>query len=204
MRHTPEEICEKLKLDFSKVLNIYPYGSRVYGTANAESDDDFVVVFKGSMLPSGAFKDNAISSDDWLVQGVCYSRSGFLDALNNYQINALECVFLPEEKILKNSMEFKLQKLVKKELAKKIITTASSSWHFANLSYRDKYIDSCKKNVYHALRILDFGQQIKDHGRILDYGAMNDTKTIIDHQTVGFRPHLWHEQFIEMSERLKS
>ena len=103
---TTEEICQELNLDFNKVLNVYPYGSQIYGTANEESDNDFVIVFKGSLLPSGAFKDNAISSKDRSIQGVCYSRSGFLDAINNYQINALECIFLPEDKIVQEKQKF--------------------------------------------------------------------------------------------------
>ena len=95
-----EKVCDELSIDFSKVVNIYPYGSKIYGTANEESDDDFVIVCKGSFLPSGAFKDNAKSSKDWKIQGVCYSRAGFIDAINNYQINALECIFLPENLVL--------------------------------------------------------------------------------------------------------
>lgn len=42
MKLTPEKICSELNLDLSKVLNIYPYGSKVYGTANEESDDDWI------------------------------------------------------------------------------------------------------------------------------------------------------------------
>ena len=89
-----EQICNSLKLDYFQVLNIYPYGSQVYGTATKDSDNDYVIVMKSSLLPSGAFKDNAISSDDRKIQGTCYSRSGFIDAINNYQIVALECIFL--------------------------------------------------------------------------------------------------------------
>lgn len=199
---TPEKICSELNLDLTKVLNIYPYGSKVYGTAVEDSDDDFVIVFKGSLLPSGAFKDNAISNKDWTIQGVCYSRSGFIDALNNYQINALECIFLPEEKIVKQTMPFKLQKLDLKEMAKKIITTASSSWHFASLAYKDDHIDSAKKNVFHALRILDFGIQIRNHGKIVDYSSMNEVKFILNH-TGDFKPKHYNDQFIELQAILR-
>lgn len=202
MKYSAEHICEKLKLDLSQVLNIYPYGSRVYGTANEYSDDDYVIVYRTSFLPSGAFKDNAISSDDYMIQGVCYSRSGFTDAINNYQINALECIFLPEEKILQKKMDFKLQKFDKKEFCKKIITTASSSWHLGGLAFRDENFDSSRKNVFHSLRILDFGIQIKDNGKIVNYTSMNETKVMVDNETF-FHPKNWHDKFIELSEKLK-
>jgi len=32
--YTAQEICTALNIDYSQVLNIYPYGSRVYGSVN--------------------------------------------------------------------------------------------------------------------------------------------------------------------------
>ena len=132
-----EEICNALKLDYSQVLNIYPYGSQVYGTATEDSDSDYIIVFKSSLLPSGAFKDNAISSEDRMIQGTCYSRSGFQDAINNYQMPVLEAIYLPEDKVVQNKMTFKMYKFDMKEFIKKVITLASASWHNADLSYKD-------------------------------------------------------------------
>lgn len=200
---TSEQICEKLKIDYSQILNIYPYGSKIYGTSNEDSDDDFVIVYRSSLLPSGAFKDNAISSQDRSVQGSCYSRSGFIDAINNYQISALECIFLPDDKIVQKKMNFSMNKFDIRELSKKIISTASSSWHFANLAYQDDNIDSSKKNIYHALRILDFGIQIKENRKIVDYGSASLYKELVDY-TEDYKPKNFHDLFIELSEKLKS
>jgi len=198
----PKEICEKLKLDYANVLNIYPYGSKIYGTANDASDDDYIIVFKTSLLPSGSFKDNAVSSDDRKIQGTCYSRGGFIDAINNYQISALECIFLPEEKIIQKKMNFGRNKIDQKELARKIITTASSSWHFAKLSHRDRHYESCAKNIFHALRILDFGIQIKEHKRIVDYTSSNELRSKI-YSTLP-NPNDYYDTFIDLSNRIKS
>lgn len=171
-----EEICEKLNIDYSKILNIYPYGSKVYGTDDEYSDSDYIIIYKSSFLPSGAFKDNAITSDDGEIQGVCYSRSGFIDAINNYEIGALECVFLPEKKIVQKKLNFDIKKFNEKEFIKKIITKASSRWHFATLAQKDDNIEYVKKNVFHALRILDFAIQIKEYGKIINYSSMNKLK----------------------------
>jgi predicted nucleotidyltransferase len=201
--YTAEEICKALNIDYSQVLNIFPYGSKVYGTATEDSDDDVVIVYKTSLLPSGAFKDNAISSSDKKIQGTCYSRSGFIDAINNYQITVLECIFLPEEKIIQKKMNFKLAKLDKKEMAKKIITTASASWHNAVLSHKDANIEFAKKNIFHALRILTFGLQIKEHSKIIDYSVMNDFKKQLYLTSHDFHVHDFFPKFIELSENLK-
>lgn len=200
---TAEFICEKLNLDINKIFNIYPYGSKIYGTNDEFSDDDFIIVYKSAFLENGSFKNNAISSDDKTIQGTCYSRSGFIDAINNYQISALECLFLPEEQIIKKGFDFKIQKFDKKELAKKIITTASSSWHNADLSYKDDNLEYAKKNVYHALRILDFGIQIKEQDKIFDYGRMNELKNQID-SSEDFKPKQYLKLFLELSSKLKT
>lgn len=200
-----EEICKALNIDYSKILNIYPYGSRIYLNNDEFSDSDYIIVFKSSFLPSGAFKDNAISSVDRSIQGTCYSRSGFIDAINNYDISALECIFLPEDKIVQKKMNFNITKYNEKELAKKIIQKASSSWHFATLAEKDGHIESCAKNVFHALRILDFGIQIKEHQKIINYSSMNELKDkIYNAETINyFDPYDYYTQFIELSEKIK-
>lgn len=198
-----QEICEALNIEYSQVLNIYPYGSRVYGSVNEFSDEDYVIVFKTSLLPSGAFKDNAISSEDKMIQGTCYSRAGFIDALNNYQIVALECMFLPEDKIIQKKMEFSIKKLDKREMAKKLITIASASWHNAMLSQKNNNILYAKKNVYHALRILEFGVQIKMYDKIMDYSILNDFKKRLDLRAQDFNVKNFYSRFISLSEELK-
>lgn len=197
-----EEICESLKIDYSQVLNIYPYGSKIYGTATENSDEDFVIVYRSSLLPSGAFRDNAISSEDKKIQGTCYSRGGFIDAINNYQICALECLFLPEDKIIQQKMTFKMQKFDKKTLGKKIIETSSASWYHGTLSYKDNNMEYAKKNVFHAIRILMFGRQIKRHGKIVDYTAANQLKKKIA-QDENFKPKNYMDLFMKFSSHMK-
>lgn len=199
---TAEKICEELKIDLSDILNIYPYGSMIYGTNDMFSDEDFIIVYRRSLLPSGAFKDNAISSRNKMIQGTCYSRGGFIDAINNYQISALECIFLPEDKIVQKKMNFSMTKFVKKDLAKKIISTASSSWYFAKLAYEDDNIESSMKNMYHAIRILDFGIQIKENKKIIEYNRMNTFKKEVECDVM-YEPRNYHPLFIELSEKIK-
>lgn len=198
-----ENICNELRLDYSKILNIYPYGSKIYGSNDEFSDSDYIIVFKSSLLPSGAFRDNAISSDDREIQGVCYSRSGFIDAINNYEIGALECIFLAEDKIVQKKMNFGITKYNDKELSKKIIQKASASWHFATLANKDGHMESCAKNVFHALRILDFGIQVKKNKTIVDYSSMNKIQFEIMNDFNYFDPYDYYDLFLTLSEEMK-
>lgn len=174
-----QEIVEELGLEYDKILNIYPYGSTVYGNNNEESDHDFIIVYKSALLPSGAFRDNAISNEDYTIQAVCYSRTGFQDAINNYEIGALECLFLPEDKVIQQRWTFTLQKFEIKQFAKKIIEKVSSSWHIARQQCIDGDTEYAKKGVFHALRILYFAIQIKQNNAITDYSACNELKSVI-------------------------
>jgi hypothetical protein len=198
---TPEEICQALHIDHSKILNIYPYGSKIYGTATEDSDDDFVIVYKSSLLPSGAFKDNAISSEDRKVQGTCFSRSGFIDAINNYQITALECIYLPEDKIVQKKMNFKMSKFDKKEFTNHIIKTASASWYNGMVAWKKKNVEQSQKNMYHAIRILRFGLYIKERG-FINYNKAKKYKEMI-YNTEKYRPYKYTKLFLELTERLK-
>lgn len=158
------------------VLNVYPYGSRVYGTDNERSDYDFIVVMKSAFLQGGAFKQNAISCEDRKLQLVLYSRTGFIDAINNFEIAALECLSLPDEKVLLKKWPFKIQKWDEKALAKSIITKASNSWLIASRQSVDGMKLAAKKGIFHALRILDFGLQLKENQRIDNFKSVNFLK----------------------------
>lgn len=172
---TPDFILKELNVN-EDVINIYPYGSRVYGTATEESDHDFIIVTKGALLKSGGFKQNAISSKDWKIQGVLYSRSGFIDAINNYEIGALECMSLDPSMVVLNKWPFKIQKWDTNELIKKIIQKASASWHIADMQSKNDDKDYAKKGTFQALRILMFGLQLKEHKKIVDFTVANKMK----------------------------
>jgi hypothetical protein len=201
--HTAEQICEALHIDHSQILNIYPYGSQVYGTASEDSDHDYVIVYKPALLPSGAFKDNAISSDDRKIQGTCYSRTGFIDAINNYQITALECIFLPEDQIIQKKWPFKMSKFDKNEFDKHIIKTASASWFNAMEAWRHKNVEQSQKNMYHAIRILRFGLHIKAVNTI-DYKVAIRYKEIIYQPNKKYNPHNFYNLFMSLTDSLKN
>jgi len=203
MEYTAEEIISELGIK-ENVVNIYPYGSRVYGNHSEESDYDFVIVCKSSMLLSGAFKDNPISNKDFTIQGILYSRGGFTDALNNYDITALECIFLEREKIIMNDWKaFRLNNLDIKKLAKALISKASMSLHSAkNFKKRDN-IKKARLGVFHAIRILTFGNQIKEFGKITDYSACNKLKSEIM-KVDDFHIRDYNTTINELTEKLKS
>jgi hypothetical protein len=173
MKLSLEKILSELNIT-GEVLSVFEYGSQVYGTATGESDHDYIIVMKGAMLPSGAFRDNAVSNSDWTIQGVVYSRGGFQDAINNYEIGALECLSLDPSQIIVNKWPFKMRNFNEKEMVKKIIRKASDSRHLANMQCKGGDKERGMKGMFHALRILRFGIQLKKHQKIVDFQECNE------------------------------
>ena len=203
MQGNTSQILESININF-EVLNIYPYGSHVYGNSTEKSDLDYIIVSKSSLLPDGSFKMNAISSKDRTIQGILYSRGGFKDALNNYEMNAHECISLPKELVIQEKLQFKVDRWDEKSLIKNVITKSSNSWFIADKQFSDGFIDRAKKGCYHALRILMFGLQLKEHKKIIDFTVSNQLKMDIamlsDEE---FHMKQFRNTFKRLTEKLK-
>jgi len=156
------------------VLAIYPYGSQVYGTAGPDSDHDFIIVMKSAILDNGAFRNNAITNEDGTIQGVVYSRGGFIDAINNYEIGALECLSLDSNDVVLSKWPFKMNNWNEKKMVSRVIMKASNSRHTADQQSKNGNKVIGRRGMFHALRILNFGLQLKEHKKIVDFSVCND------------------------------
>ena len=149
-------------------MNIYPYGSTVYGTDNLMSDRDFILV-DGSVERTKKEQDS--------FAGVDFNFYGGLDwvkKLHNHDIDALECHFLPKEMKINEPYKYDFY-LNLSQLRKSISTSSNHSWVKAKkkiIVENDHH--SGLKSLFHSLRILNFGIQIATHGTIKDYSAAND------------------------------
>lgn len=148
------------------VLNIYQFGSRVYGSDNKDSDYDYIIIAKEY------FDSKDINIHVHTVQN-------FQRLLNNHDIQALECLFLSPKFILKDTLlhEYDLMwELDKAKLRTSISTISSNSFVKAKkklIVQGDYDVNLAIKSLFHSLRILDFGIQIATHNRIIDYSSKN-------------------------------
>lgn len=163
-----EEIKNTFNLS-DNVINIYSYGSQVYGTANELSDHDFFIVCQnGTVKDEFAVTKNNISCH-------FYNDNTFQDLLDRHKISAMECFFLPEEIILLNNKKFKF-KVDLEKLRPAISEKASHSWVKAKKKFeveKDRNVYIAKKSLFHSLRIIDFGSQIAKLGKIDNYSSSN-------------------------------
>jgi hypothetical protein len=160
------DILEVLHSKGYDVLNIYPYGSRVYGS-NPNGDYDYIAVVKGDV------EEIQISGENFDV--TIYNENDFNNLIENHEISILECLYLPKDILISNLKEFNfvldLNKL-RGSLSKK----ASNSFVKAKKKLtieKDYNPYIAKKSLFHSLRILMFGIQIAEKGRIYDYSEAN-------------------------------
>lgn len=175
------QILESFKFKDEDVLNVYPYGSRVYSTNTEASDHDFVVILKKVETES-----DRLDSQDYPISLTIYSPEGFQQKINLHKIVALECIFCPKDKILKSTIDFTF-KLDKSMLRASISEKCSKDWNQAKKRFSDsqgwnpitnqpyvRKVYEAKKSLFHCFRMLDFGTQIVKEGKINRFDSCND------------------------------
>lgn len=151
-------------------LNIYHYGSYVYGTfQEGKSDMDFIVVLPNEYnIESDFIEDNN-------CQYSLYTLDQWENKLHNHDVDAIETYFLPDKYRIKETVHTIIN-INPEKLRESFSRTASNSW--VKCKKKLEVMESfnpriAKKSLWHSLRIIDFGTQIMLNGRIVNYGSMN-------------------------------
>lgn len=152
-------------------LNIYQYGSIVYGTyTEGKSDKDFIVIVPDDM--SFLDKQQLENNNE---QYTIYTQNTWQEKLNQHDVDAIETYFLPEAMRIKETMTFHVE-IDNRKIRESFSSTASNSWVKCKkkLTVEKDFAPRVgKKSLWHALRILDFGEQILMYGSIQYYDSMN-------------------------------
>ncbi len=168
----------------AEVAAVFRTGSRVYGTASAASDEDFVAV----LARRDARQDLAFGAGvNVVVHGLDTFRE---EAIADHSVFALECLFLPAEHRLKAPSAPFTFKLDRKKLAASARERSASDFAKAGKRFAEEPAAS-KKKVFHALRVPMFALQIAHRGSITDYGEANGLwREIAARNDEAFAPYL--------------
>lgn len=146
--------------------NIYKYGSRVYGTHSKDSDHDFVVIHD----------DVDCEHHDKKFSINYLSLHSFLKKIDEYDIMALECLFLDKSLMLKEMLNFDKDIPNPIDLGKlrtSISQKASHSWVKAKKKFEvENDLSAARKSLFHSFRIINFGIQIAKYGKIANYSSL--------------------------------
>lgn len=166
-------------LNNNTILSFY-HGSTVYGTITEHSDIDIVCIVKDNIWNEWDKLYNNIFQykDDENKEYQFIEENKWLDMIKNHHIIALEGLSLPDNFIIKGDIVkyrglFKLNKWKLRQTISFIAENAYAKCHKKLTVEKDFDLYRAKKSIFHSLRILDFGKQIAEYGRIIDYTSMN-------------------------------
>jgi len=166
-----EQIGQICGISTSDMDAVYAFGSRVYGTYNGKSDYDFIVV-------SAVARDGETISRGKLNLHL-YTPDKFQENLSRHKVVPIECYFAPVIHRLVDRKNFNI-KLDLKKLRSEFSEKSSNSWVKGKKKLEvehDFYIG--KKSIFHSIRILIFGIQLANHGKIVDFSEANGFYTDI-------------------------
>jgi len=159
-------ILTKAKLSEKEVVAVYVYGSRVYGNITKQSDYDFIVVTTNKV--NKQFSDNLININ-------FYTPEEHQQRLDEHEISAIECQFLDSQFILLEKRKFSFN-IDNTKLRYSLRAKSSNSWVKAKKKLtveKDYDLSLGRKSLFHAMRIIEYGIQLAEKGKIYDYGCCN-------------------------------
>lgn len=203
-------VCSLLKkqrsIEENQILNVYIFGSRVYGTATLSKpkslvpqvttqDFDLYVIIEDSVQNTAQILDDNI--DITLIH-----RSEFLKNVHQYHVTSFECISLQFHPVLQKQFVLceKLQVLPPK-LAEASAQVKDEVRHYFSriadhafgkgrkkITLEQAYYIALK-SFFHSIKILVFAIQIAEHGFITDFSAANPYfQEIMQDFTTHFEP----------------
>jgi len=174
-----EDIIKIAEIHPSRVFNVYIFGSQVYGTYDAASDWDIIMVANNS-VEAIELKKTVQDEFSYNLQTRTirynihiYTPDRFKKDLEWHRMNNLECIFAPDWAKLKEDKKFDF-KINLAKLRHATSHVSSNSWVKCKkkLLIEDEYRTAIK-SFYHSIRIPMFAAQIARYGRITDFTAAN-------------------------------
>lgn len=180
-----EDLLRRTNLSDKHVLCAYMYGSRVYGNYRKDSDYDYIVVITrdyslDKAKPKSFDTEVGMQFSDNLINVNLYFIDEHRQRIVDHEPSAMECLFLPDEFILKSypipEQDYFDDVLDLGKLRSAFSAKSSNSWVKAKkkLTVPESYNDLVgKKSLWHSIRLIDFGTQIAMYKRITNYGSCN-------------------------------
>lgn len=189
----------------------YRYGSFVYGTDNENSDEDMISIIS----------DDCEEMEDDIMQSHCgdyditfIKESKFIEKIKNHDIDALECIFLPNDMIIGDNKYLQYFQLDLPTLRSSISAICNNSYAKAKkklIVKKDYDFYKAMKSLFHSIRIFEFGKQVAVFGKITNYQACNhiwhminkETSTDWNYYHAKYKP-IWneyHSSFVKVARK---
>ena len=162
-----------MRTKFPQMRTKFPYGSRVYGTHRPDSDHDWIVVDPQQAEP---ILDIRTPGEDFTV----YSLAEFRRKMELHEVSIVECMMLPDHLVTGDRDSIGQFQLDLSQLRSSFAKQASNSWVKARKKLEEGELRIAQKSLFHVFRIIQFGTQIAETGRIHDWQAANHILTEVE------------------------
>lgn len=185
-----------------KVLGIYKHGSQIYGTAHSDSDIDLIIILDKKPEKSS---EKVVAGPYDIVE---YDLSEWRLKRENLDVDVVECLMEPSSAILSfpEDVGFFAEKLDLTKIRSSFSKASSNSWVKCKkkLTVESDFAPYiAKKSLWHSLRILMFGIQIMNTGKIYDYSEANELyKEIVENKSNDWE--YYKEKYQPLYNSLKS
>lgn len=149
--------------NFDESLIVIPYGSRIYGSYTSTSDFDYIAIHQ-------ALRHGEQLQVDAHTSVQCHTPESYQNALDEHSPTVLESFFYARPQ----SFVFRLNK---SKLRESFSAKASNSFVKAKkkILLPEESVEIGLKSLYHSIRIIKYGIQIAQHGRIIDWKSSRFT-----------------------------
>jgi hypothetical protein len=174
-----------------EVLNIYKYGSRVYGCYTDKSDHDYIVIVNDNYEK---FVDNIEIDNNHFN---FYKLSEWKIMMLANRIETLETIFCDQQFKIKETILFNIDINIV-ELRKSVSKVCSNAYDKCRkklIIEKDFNPYIAKKSLWHCIRILMFGIQCARYGKIIDFTVANKYYNDIvlnEHEDWIYYKENWH------------
>jgi predicted nucleotidyltransferase len=147
------------------ILNVYIFGSRLYGYATNQSDWDFVIIVDGEYFAGPKLIEKG------LLNLNLYHRDYFQFLMDENVIWIIMFTWIPNEFVWQRKLNFSW-KLRKNCVNKMISLDVQHNFSKAKRLWKNpKTMLVAKKNLLHCKRWIEYGKQIGEKGIIFDFSA---------------------------------
>lgn len=212
-----KEIIINMNKDFNKIrfeylmkhtiLSFY-HGSIVYNTITPYSDIDIVCIVNNDYDDFINDYNNIFQYKEGNKEYQFFNEEKWLQMIQEHHIIALEGLSLPDNFIIKGDIVkyrkfFNLDKWKLRQTISAIAENAYAKCHKKLTVEKDFDLYKAKKSIFHSLRVLNFGKQIAEHGRIIDYQSVNYLwKIIYEMETDKWEDY--KQRFKPLSNKMRS
>jgi predicted nucleotidyltransferase len=153
-----DKIVRKLGLNDKDVLNIYMYGSRLWGYSTDKSDFDIIMIVNHK-----GYGKRGVHIDD--VDATIYDKESFIEELNNNTFLPIVTQIMPVC-IIREKLKLKY-KFDKDSFIKRVVDEITRDVNFSEKMFNKGKFDNAKKTVIHSLRMVGIAKNILDGSKII-------------------------------------